>query len=60
MPIALSIQQLTKVYANGTVALKNIDIDVARNDFFGLLGVNGAGKSTMIGIICSYRSLDTI
>ena len=52
-PTALSIQQLTKVYTNGTVALKNIDIDVKRNDFFGLLGVNGAGKSTMIGIICS-------
>jgi len=50
---ALSIRNLQKTYANGVVALKGIDLDVEQGDFFALLGANGAGKSTAIGIICS-------
>ncbi len=50
---ALSIRNLTKVYANGFTALKGIDLDVEPGDFFALLGPNGAGKSTTIGIISS-------
>src|SRR5687767_2013586 len=51
--LALSVKQLSKIYANGVTALNNIDLDVAEGDFFALLGPNGAGKSTTIGIICS-------
>lgn len=50
---ALSVKNLRKVYQNGKVALKGIDLDVAEGDFFAMLGQNGAGKSTTIGIICS-------
>ena len=50
---ALSVKQLRKVYPNGLAALKGIDLDVEQGDFFALLGQNGAGKSTTIGIICS-------
>lgn len=50
---ALSVQKLTKIYSNGISALKGIDLDVSEGDFFALLGQNGAGKSTTIGIICS-------
>lgn len=50
---ALSVKQLTKTYTNGVTALKGIDLEVAQGDFFALLGQNGAGKSTTIGIICS-------
>lgn len=50
---ALSVQGLTKIYNNGVTALKGINLDVAEGDFFALLGQNGAGKSTTIGIICS-------
>src|SRR3990167_3220232 len=50
---ALNVKQLTKTYANGTSALKGINLDVARGDFFALLGQNGAGKSTTISIVCS-------
>lgn len=50
---ALSVKQLRKVYANGIEALKGIDLEVAEGDFFALLGQNGAGKSTTIGIISS-------
>ncbi len=53
MPTALSIQNLTKVYNNGVIALQGIDLTVDQGDFFALLGPNGAGKSTTIGIISS-------
>lgn len=56
---ALTIQQLTKTYTNGVFALKGIDLQVAQGDFFALLGQNGAGKSTTIGIISSLVNKTT-
>lgn len=53
MTLALSIQNLHKVFASGNIALKGVDLQVQQGDFFALLGPNGAGKSTTIGIICS-------
>jgi len=50
---ALEIKQLGKRYGNDFVALKGIDLQVKQGDFFALLGANGAGKSTTIGIIAS-------
>src|SRR5438876_10678659 len=50
---ALSVKNLTKTYSNGVTALKGINLEVTEGDFFALLGQNGAGKSTTIGIICS-------
>jgi ABC-2 type transport system ATP-binding protein len=50
---ALSVQQLTKVYANGVQALSGIDLTVETGDFFALLGPNGAGKTSLIGIVTS-------
>ena len=50
---ALSIVGLSKTYSNGTQALKDISFNVEEGDFFALLGRNGAGKSTTIGIVCS-------
>ena len=51
MTTAISIQNLTKTYANGFEALKGITLEVEQGDFFALLGPNGAGKSTTIGVI---------
>ena len=50
---ALRIKQLSKQYAKGPRALDGIDLTVEEGDFFALLGANGAGKSTAIGIVCS-------
>ncbi|WP_101775151.1 ABC transporter ATP-binding protein [Pasteurella oralis] len=51
--LALEIKQLTKQYKNGVTALHGIDLKVQEGDFYALLGHNGAGKSTTIGIISS-------
>jgi ABC-2 type transport system ATP-binding protein len=50
---SLEINNLSKTYRDGTVALRGIDLVVEEGEFFGLLGPNGAGKSTTIGIITS-------
>ena len=50
---ALKITNLSKVYPNGTKAVKGIDLSIEQGDCFGFLGVNGAGKSTVIGIVAS-------
>lgn len=50
---ALTIKNLIKTYKNGFQALKGINLTVKEGDFFALLGANGAGKSTTIGIISS-------
>lgn len=48
---ALEIKNLWKIYSNGVQALKGINLTVKKGDFFALLGANGAGKSTTIGLI---------
>jgi ABC-2 type transport system ATP-binding protein len=48
---AISIRDLYKTYDNGHKALNGISLDVKEGDFFALLGANGAGKSTTIGVI---------
>ncbi len=53
MSTAISIKDLHKTYDNGHRALNGISLEVAEGDFFALLGANGAGKSTTIGIIAT-------
>ena len=50
---ALEIKNLIKTYATGIQAVKGIDLTVEQGDFYALLGHNGAGKSTTIGITSS-------
>ncbi len=52
MTLALSTEGLTKTYSNNLEALKGIDLRVEKGDFFALLGSNGAGKTTAIGVVC--------
>ncbi len=51
MSVAISVNNLEKVYASGVAALKGVSLEVEQGDFFALLGPNGAGKSTFIGIL---------
>ncbi len=50
---ALAVNNLSKTYATGRSALNNLNFKVKEGDFYALLGRNGAGKSTTIGIVCS-------
>lgn len=48
---ALWVQDLEKVYADGTHALRGLSLHIPAGSFFGLLGPNGSGKSTLIGMV---------
>lgn len=51
-PPIIAVDRLTKTYASGFEALKNVSLTIARGEIFALLGPNGAGKTTLIGVIC--------
>ncbi len=52
MQPVISVSNLSKIYASGFQALKNINLEIAKGEIFALLGPNGAGKTTLISIIC--------
>jgi ABC-2 type transport system ATP-binding protein len=58
MESVIKVEKLSKSYSNVT-AVKNLDIAVKRGEFFGLLGANGAGKSTTIECILGTVKQDS-
>jgi ABC-2 type transport system ATP-binding protein len=48
----IAVSNLTKTYATGFQALKEINLEIREGEIFALLGPNGAGKTTLINIIC--------
>jgi ABC-2 type transport system ATP-binding protein len=55
----LSVAGVSKTYATGFHALKNIDLEIRRGEIFALLGPNGAGKTTLISIVCGIVNAST-
>ena len=50
MDTAIHIDNLS-VYYGETAAIKNICLDVKQGEFFGIIGPNGGGKSTLLKAI---------
>lgn len=58
MKEVIKVEQLTKSYGN-YIAVDNVSLSVSRGMFFGLLGANGAGKSTTIECILGTKKPDS-
>jgi ABC-2 type transport system ATP-binding protein len=58
-PSVLNVSGVSKTYATGFQALKNVDLEIRRGEIFALLGPNGAGKTTLINIICGIVTAST-
>jgi ABC-2 type transport system ATP-binding protein len=56
-PTVLAVSGVSKTYATGFQALKNVDLEIRRGEIFALLGPNGAGKTTLINIVCGIVKL---
>ena len=52
MSSIITVSGVSKTYASGFQALKNVDLEIRRGEIFALLGPNGAGKTTLISLIC--------
>jgi cell division transport system ATP-binding protein len=49
--VVFALQGVTKTYANGKIALRDVDLVVPERDFVFLVGPSGAGKSTLIKLL---------
>lgn len=58
METTIEVKNLCKSYAD-VKAVENINISICRGDVFGLLGANGAGKSTIIECILGTKKQDS-
>ena len=47
----VSLRSISKTFSNGTLALKDMSLDIGRGEFLSLLGPSGCGKSTVLRIV---------
>lgn len=47
----IEIRNLNKIYNNSFQAVKEVNLNVKKSDFFGIIGLSGAGKSSLIKMI---------
>lgn len=50
---AIAIEGLTLGYPNGRIAVRELSLSISHGEIFGLLGLNGAGKSSLIKAIAT-------
>ena len=55
----VQLRAIGKTFANGTIALAGLDLDVRRGEFLSLLGPSGCGKSTVLRMIAQLASPST-
>ncbi|MBY8913921.1 ATP-binding cassette domain-containing protein, partial [Bacillus sp. YC2] len=44
----IRFEQVSKKFTNGTYAVKSLDLEVERGEFFVIIGPSGSGKTTTL------------
>ena len=47
----ITLENVNKIYSNGLHAVKDVNLKVNEGDIFGIIGLSGAGKSSLIRLI---------
>lgn len=53
----VNVQNITKQYSNGTVALSDVSLDIEKGRFISILGPSGCGKSTLLRCIAGLEDI---
>src|SRR3954469_13186923 len=53
------LDKVTKKYPDGTVAVHEIDLEIADGEFIILVGPSGCGKSTTLNMIAGLEDIST-
>ena len=57
--IAIKVEQINKSYDKDIQALQEVSFEVNRSELFGLIGPDGAGKSSLIRILTTLLLVDS-
>jgi spermidine/putrescine ABC transporter ATP-binding subunit len=52
----VSVKNVWRRYPGGVIAVDNVSLDIAQNEFFALLGPSGCGKTTLLRMISGLDS----
>ena len=55
----IDLQAVTKVYPDGTTAVRDVDLTVASGEFMVLVGPSGCGKSTLLRMVAGLEATTT-
>ena len=59
MTSTLTLNHVNKVYANGTIALQDLNLEIGPSQFISLVGPSGCGKSTALRIIAGLGQMSS-
>ncbi|MDQ2650318.1 MAG: sn-glycerol-3-phosphate ABC transporter ATP-binding protein UgpC, partial [Actinomycetota bacterium] len=53
----VTLEQLTKIYPNGHVGVRDLDLEIADGEFLVLVGPSGCGKSTALRMVAGLEDI---